>query len=36
MGLTIDRKHVKRYGEIAALLVRHGRMDVVRQAGWNR
>jgi ubiquinone biosynthesis protein len=33
MGLTIDRKHVKRYGEIAALLVRHGRMDLVRQAG---
>jgi ubiquinone biosynthesis protein len=32
MGLSIDPKHVKRYGQIAALLVRHGRGDLVRQA----
>jgi ubiquinone biosynthesis protein len=32
MGLSIDPKHVKRYGQIAALLVRHGRADLVRQA----
>ncbi len=33
MGLTIDSRHVKRYGQIAALLVRHGRIDIARQAG---
>jgi ubiquinone biosynthesis protein len=33
MGLTIDPKHVKRYGRLAALLARHGRSDIVRQAG---
>jgi ubiquinone biosynthesis protein len=32
MGLSIDPKHVKRYGQIAALLVRHGRGDLVRHA----
>lgn len=32
MGLSIDPKHVKRYGQIAALLVRHGRADLVQQA----
>ncbi len=32
MGLSIDPKHLKRYGQIASLLVRHGRGDVVRQA----
>jgi ubiquinone biosynthesis protein len=32
MGLSIDPKHVKRYGQIASLLVRHGRADLVRQA----
>jgi ubiquinone biosynthesis protein len=32
MGLSIDPKHVKRYGQIAALLVRHGRSDLVRRA----
>ena len=33
MGLTIDPKHVKRYGQIAGLLVRHGRVDLVERAG---
>jgi ubiquinone biosynthesis protein len=32
MGLSIDPKHVKRYGQIARLLIRHGRGDLVRQA----
>src|SRR5690554_5891284 len=32
MGLSIDPKHVKRYGQIASLLVRHGRADLVRRA----
>jgi ubiquinone biosynthesis protein len=32
MGLSIDPKHVKRYGQIAALLIRHGRGDLVRNA----
>jgi ubiquinone biosynthesis protein len=32
MGLSIDPKHVKRYGQIAGLLIRHGRSDLVRQA----
>jgi ubiquinone biosynthesis protein len=32
MGLSIDPKHVKRYGQIATLLVRHGRRDLVRHA----
>jgi ubiquinone biosynthesis protein len=32
MGLSIDPKHVKRYGQIASLLVRHGRGDLVRRA----
>ncbi len=33
MGLSIDPKHLKRYGQMAALLVRHGRADIVRRAG---
>ena len=33
MGLSIDPKHVKRYGQIASLLVRHGRRDIVERAG---
>lgn len=33
MGLSIEPKHLKRYGQIANLLVRHGRRDVVRHAG---
>jgi ubiquinone biosynthesis protein len=32
MGLSIDPKHVKRYGQIASLLLRHGRGDLVRRA----
>jgi ubiquinone biosynthesis protein len=32
MGLSIDPKHIKRYGQIAALLIRHGRADLVQQA----
>lgn len=33
MGLSTDPKHLKRYGQIARLLVRHGRGDVVKRAG---
>ena len=33
MGLSMDPKHVKRYGQIASLLARHGRADVVQRAG---
>ena len=33
MGLSIDPKHVKRYGQIASLLARHGRHDIVERAG---
>jgi len=33
MGLRIRPAHVKRYREIATLLVRHGRGDLVRSAG---
>ena len=33
MGLSIDPKHVKRYGQLASLLARHGRSDVVQRAG---
>lgn len=32
MGLSINPKHLKRYGQIASLLVRHGRSDVVERA----
>jgi ubiquinone biosynthesis protein len=32
MGLSINPKHLKRYGQIASLLVRHGRSDLVRHA----
>jgi ubiquinone biosynthesis protein len=32
MGLSIEPKHVKRYGQIAGLLLRHGRGDLVRRA----
>jgi ubiquinone biosynthesis protein len=33
MALSIDPEHVKRYGQIAGLLVRHGRADLVKRAG---
>lgn len=33
MALSVDPKHLKRYGRIAGLLVRHGRSDLVRRAG---
>lgn len=33
MGLSMDPKHLKRYGQIAGLLVRHGRGDIVKRAG---
>jgi ubiquinone biosynthesis protein len=32
MALSINPKHLKRYGQIASLLVRHGRGDLVRRA----
>jgi ubiquinone biosynthesis protein len=33
MALSIDPEHIKRYGQIAGLLVRHGRADLVKRAG---
>jgi ubiquinone biosynthesis protein len=33
MSLSIAPKHVKRYGELARLLIRHGRSDIVKRAG---
>jgi ubiquinone biosynthesis protein len=33
MVMSIDAGNLKRYGQIATLLVRHGRADVVRKAG---
>jgi ubiquinone biosynthesis protein len=33
MGIPLNPKHLKRYGQIGALLVKHGRSDLVRQAG---
>ena len=33
MSLRIDSAHVKRYRQIAMLLVRHGRGDLVRSTG---
>ena len=33
MKLKIDPAHVKRYREIATLLLRHGRGDLVRSTG---
>jgi predicted unusual protein kinase regulating ubiquinone biosynthesis (AarF/ABC1/UbiB family) len=33
MGILIKPEHLRRYGEIARLLVKHGRMDLVRNAG---
>ena len=33
MAISVDPKHLKRYGQIGSLLVRHGRGDLVRRAG---
>ncbi len=33
MALSLNPRHVKRYGQIAALLAKHGRSDLVRQGG---
>jgi ubiquinone biosynthesis protein len=33
MGISLSPRHLKRYGQIAALMVKHGRSDLVRQAG---
>ena len=33
MSIAISPKHIKRYGDIARLLIRHGRSDVVKSAG---
>ena len=33
MSLRIDPAHVKRYRQIAMLMVRHGRGDLVRSTG---
>ncbi len=33
MGLKIDPAHIKRYRQIASLLVRHGRGDLVKSSG---
>lgn len=33
MGISLDAEHLKRYRDLARLLVRHGRSDLLRQAG---
>ncbi len=33
MSLRIDSAHVKRYRQIAMLMIRHGRGDLVRSTG---
>jgi len=33
MGISLDPRHLKRYGQIAALMAKYGRSDLVRQAG---
>lgn len=33
MGISLQPRHLRRYGDIARLLVRYGRSDLVRQAG---
>jgi predicted unusual protein kinase regulating ubiquinone biosynthesis (AarF/ABC1/UbiB family) len=35
MGLSLKPRHIKRYGEIARLLVKYGRGDLVRSSGLN-
>jgi ubiquinone biosynthesis protein len=33
MGISLNPRHLKRYGQLAALMVKYGRSDLVRQAG---
>src|SRR4030042_2185157 len=33
MGISLKPKHLKRYRDIALLLIKYGRSDVVKQAG---
>ncbi|MEX2584103.1 MAG: AarF/UbiB family protein [Gemmatimonadota bacterium] len=33
MGITLKARHLKRYGQIAALLMKYGRSDLVKEAG---
>src|SRR4030042_4442769 len=33
MGISLKPKHLKRYKDIALLLIKYGRSDVVKQAG---
>jgi ubiquinone biosynthesis protein len=33
MAISLDPRHVKRYGQMAGLLVKYGRSDLVKQAG---
>jgi predicted unusual protein kinase regulating ubiquinone biosynthesis (AarF/ABC1/UbiB family) len=33
MGISLDGEHLKRYRDIAALLWKHGRSDLIRQSG---
>ncbi|MFN2572668.1 MAG: ABC1 kinase family protein [Gemmatimonadales bacterium] len=35
MSTSLKLSHVKRYKDIAVLLMKHGRSDVVREAGWD-
>jgi len=35
MGLSLKPRHIKRYGEMARLLVKYGRGDLVRSSGLN-
>ena len=33
MALSLNPRHIRRYGQIAALLARHGRSDLIREGG---
>lgn len=33
MALSLNPRHIKRYGQIVALLARHGRSDLIREGG---
>lgn len=36
MGLSLQARHLKRYGALAKLLIKYGRSDVVKQAGLDK
>src|SRR5688572_33496472 len=36
MGISLQARHLKRYGALAKLLIKYGRSDVVKQAGLDK